>query len=134
MCARPPDPTGCPPLLLLLVHMVSLLLKSRPEHPVHKLGRCTSTAATCRPQTLGDERLQGGQLLTWEGCLLKGGDGLGHALAIDVDLALVPVGCNLLVTAPPHGRVLLHGHNRSTHREHRAVMVVVCQWCVEADT
>jgi hypothetical protein len=45
--------------------------------------------------------------LTREGGLIECGAGLGHALAIHVNLALRPVGSHLLVCAAPDGWVLL---------------------------
>lgn len=43
---------------------------------------------------------------TWKGCLFKGGDRLGHALAINVDVAAFAVFVNVALAASGDGRVL----------------------------
>lgn len=45
-------------------------------------------------------------MITWEGCLLEVGDGLGDAIAVHVDLALGSVVLYLSICASPHSRVL----------------------------
>lgn len=75
---------------------------------------------------------------TREGGLIKGGAGLGHALAIHVNLALRPVGSHLLVCAAPDSWVLLcrivQGRQQQQDRcQHssRSAVACCCWWCMD---